>query len=134
MINVAAARCVIEHFYDNFYASYFGVMDHHSRCLAAATQTGAQIGRAHRGDGDTSDLKLRLRLREACVRNQSCQDVDEFAHVVISGFRQRILELPRRSRSNQLLLKVKFRALSRQTIVIAKNPISCYSVTMLNSF
>ena len=94
VINVAATRCVVEHFYDNFYACNFGVMDHQSRCLAAATQAGAQIGRAHRGDGEADDLETLLRLREACVRNQSCIEEDEFAHDVISGFKRRTLKLP----------------------------------------
>ena len=128
MINVAATRCVIEHFYENFYARNFRMMNHQSRCLAAATQAGAQIGRTHRVDGEAGDLKHILRLREACVRNQSCQKENEFAHDVISGFKRRALELPRRSRANQLLLKVKFTVLLCQTILIDKNRISRHNV------
>ena len=107
MINVAAARCVIGHFHDNFHASNFGVMDHQSRWLAAAPQAGAKIGLAHGEGGETRDLKIRLRLCEACVRNQSCQKEDEFAHVVISSFKLGPLKLLPISQSNQLLLKVK---------------------------
>ena len=105
MINVATTRCVIKHFDHDLDARNFRMMNHQSRCLAAATQAGAQIGRTHRVDGEAGDLKHILRLREACVRNQSCQKENEFAHDVISGFKRRALELPLSSQSNQLLLK-----------------------------
>ena len=60
MVDVAAARSVVEHFDGDFYAGDFGMMDHQGGWRAAAAKAGAKIGAPYGGCLDAGDLKRLL--------------------------------------------------------------------------